>query len=221
MKKSLILIFILGAASLANATVIDVVTDGPGSMGHTGTSADPLEVGEMIWIKIVLNHNPYPGYPSYDGYSLDTIGLTLDVSGPATLGVVMATSKTGDYPDLGHHFEGGFEVWSQADPLIVNNGIDELLGGTLSTITGPADLVWNLYILCDDAGTIDIDLGIMSLTRYWDYEDPYDPKYGYGDSKFATESDLGDLTIYYGNPEPATILLLGLGGLMLLRKRRT
>ena len=133
---------VFGVASLANATVIDLVTVGVGSMGHTGTSADPLEVDEMIWIKIVLNHNPYPGWPSYDGYSLDTIGLTLDVSGPATLMEAMP-------PGLAHNsaFGSDLSVWSQADPLIVNNGIDELMGGTFSTITGPADLVWNLYLL--------------------------------------------------------------------------
>ena len=42
MKKVLALMLVLGMASLANVTVIDVIMVGPGSMGHAGTSSDPL-----------------------------------------------------------------------------------------------------------------------------------------------------------------------------------
>ena len=79
----LALIFILPYAS--NATVIDVITQGNGSKGHAGTIIDPLEVGELIEIGLTLNHNPYPGWPSYDGYLLSSMDTKLSVSGPGSL----------------------------------------------------------------------------------------------------------------------------------------
>ncbi len=60
MKKLLILMLVFGMASLANAKIIDVVTDGVGSMGHAGTPGDRLAVGESIAVKIVLNADPDP-----------------------------------------------------------------------------------------------------------------------------------------------------------------
>ena len=85
MKKLLALMLVLGMASLANATVIDVVVAGPGSEGHMGTSTDPLAPSEVIEIKIVLNYNPVGTPPPQDGYLLSSIDLDLHVSGPGTL----------------------------------------------------------------------------------------------------------------------------------------
>ena len=229
MKKLLILMLVFGLASLANATVIDVVTDGLGDMGHAGTAEDRLEESETIAIQIVLNWNPYPGttYPSYDGYVLDTLAVDLHVSGPGTLSAVMATSKTGDYyVPLGHHVDLG--TYGQSDPLIVGNSIALISGGSMGYIMGddgvggpavpPTALIWNLWIHCDGPGDIVVDLTVAGTTRYWDYSNAANDG-PFGTSNIAVEADLGDLTIYQV-PEPATIALLGLGSLFLMRRRR-
>ena len=227
MRKLLILMLVFGLASLANATVIDVVTVGPGSLGHAGTEEDPLEESEIIAIQIVLNHNPYVGYPSYDGYFTDGVDLDLHVTGAGSLGVVMKTVKGGgETEDLQHHAD--FGVWAQSDPLIVGNAIASMSGGVLTGgIRGtgdPTPLIWNLLIHCDGDGPVNIDL-TLNDGRYAPYGHPDgSPYYLYEDPRNGTwtdmvEGDLGNLTIY-NVPEPATIALLGLGSLFLMRRRR-
>ncbi|MHC4455713.1 MAG: PEP-CTERM sorting domain-containing protein [Planctomycetota bacterium] len=217
------LMLVFSMASLANATLIDVLTDGIGDAGHPGTSTNPLVVGETIALKIILNRNPYPGGSSYDGYVLDAMDLDLHISGAGSLGVVMKTTKTGDVPDLQHHAD--FDVWSQSDPLIEDNQIAQLMGGSMGYIFGapgggpqpePVKLVWNLYIVGTGNGAVVIDLTLAGTTHYWDYSDLSKP---IGPDKNATEGDLGDLTLY-AVPEPVSIVLLGVGGLFLLRRRR-
>ena len=228
MRKLLILMLVFGIASLANAYVIEVVTVGDGSLGHAGTSTDPLELSEIIEIAIVLNNNPYTGYPLYDGYVLDTMDLDLHVTGAGSLSAgVIGTSKTGDILGIEHH--AMFDVWSESDPLIVGNSIDKLLGGSFGYIhPGEEPLVWNLLIHCEGEENVVIDLTLRGTTQYWDYWDPANdqPYTGYpadhdvaGWAKYATEGDLGDLVIHQV-PEPATIALLGLGSLFLMRRRR-
>ena len=230
MRKLLILMLVFGMASLANATVIDVVTVGLGDMGHAGTSEDPLVESEIIEIMIVLNNNPYPGYSTYDGYVIDAFDLDLHVSGAGSLGVVMMLDKFGnptDVPDLQHHED--LEFWSQPDPLIVDNKIAQLMGGTMGYVfPGEVPLVWNLLIHCDGSGDVLVDLTLNGTTHYFDYWSPLhgEPYTGYPAShdlvaweKFATEEDLGNLVIH-NVPEPATIALLGLGSLFLMRRRR-
>lgn len=237
MKKVLALMLVLGMTSVVNAGIIDIVTVGEGSMGHAGTSEDPLVPSETIEIAIVLNHNPYAGYPTYDGYVIDTMDLDLHVSGPATLEVPGVFNKGGERigDDLEHHED--WDVWSQSgasdgtvegyEPLIVGNSIGQLLGGSFGYILGsdpaggpavpPTQLVWNLILHCDGVGPVTLDLTLMGSTHYWEYSNP--SGLPYGDDAYATEGDLGDLVIHQ-IPEPMTIALLGLGGLFLRRRRK-
>jgi hypothetical protein len=226
MKKLLILMLVFGLASLANATVVDVVTVGLGDMGHAGTEEDPLEESEIIAIQIILNHNPYAGYPSYDGYFTDGVDLDLHVTGAGSLGVVQLLKKGIYYDDLQHHAD--FAVWAESDPLIVGNAIASMSGGVLTGgihgAAGGTPLIWNLYIHCDGDGPVNIDL-TLNDGRYAPYGDPAgDPFYADFDPRNGTwlamvEADLGDLTIYQV-PEPATIALLGLGSMFLMRRKR-
>ncbi len=236
MKKLLVLMLVLGMASLANATIVDVVKAGLGSLGHTGESTDPLrgDLGETIEIKLVLNSNPYPGtaYPSYDGYLLSTMDFSLDVSGPGTL-------------DAGTKDKDGNPVWKYdtrlspfavVDPTGATNppydeiadGLDRIMGVALTPVappltgsTGPIPLVWDLIITCTGDGNLTLDLSIDGVSEYSPYSkmdgiSPYPVDPGW---VLMVNGDLGDLVIHQV-PEPATIALLGLGGLCLLRRRR-
>ena len=224
MKKLLILMLVFGLASLANATVFDVVAVDIGqSGGRTGGPEDKLEDSDVIGLQIILNNNPYPDWPSYDGYVTDGFNFDLHVTGAGSLGVVMATTKTGDVTDLKHH--SGLEFWAESDPLIVGNAIAMLMGGTMGAVDASEDggggagvLVWDLLIHCDGSSSdVVVDLTLAGTTHIWDFKYPSgDP---YGDVYDAVEGDLGDLTIYQV-PEPATIALLGLGSLFLMRRRR-
>jgi hypothetical protein len=231
MKKVLALILVLGMASLANATVIDVVTVGLGSMGHAGTSMDPLEPSETIGIKIVLNSNPYAGFPSFDGYLLSMMDVDLHLSGPGSLDV--GTKDKSGNPVW--KYNAGFSAFGVVDPKgAINppynelaNGLDQIAGvcsppigppGTGST--GPIDLVWDLIIHCEGGLPVTVDLTLDGLSQYAPYSaidgtSPFPNPPGWVD---LVEGDLGDLVIHQ-IPEPMTIALLGLGGLFLRRRR--
>ena len=206
-KRLLVLMLVFGMASLANASVLDVVLDGEGSLGHAGTSSDPLWEGETIGIKIVLNYNPHPTSPTYDGYMLSTIDVDLHVSGPGSLshtnlktnGIIRAASRiTQLYP------------WYNS--TITATGVAHLAGSALPPIQGPTDIVWDFLMTCTGIGPVLVDLTRAGVTEY--------SETGYPINWIDLgASDLGDLSIHQ-IPEPATIALLGLGGLFLRRRRK-
>jgi hypothetical protein len=210
---------VLGMASMASATVIDVVAVGTGSLGNAGTSTDPLYESETIDIAIVLRNVPgsSPIGSSYDGYVLSSMDVSLTVTGPGTLSELGTTKAT----KLAH--SAGFGAWAEPEPAIVGNAIAYMAGTSASATYGiPAaygadvDLVWNLVLHCTGEGYVTLDLAINGTTEYADYT-----KSGgvpSEDWKTATNSDLGDLVIHQ-IPEPVTIALLGLGGLLLRRRR--
>jgi hypothetical protein len=218
MKKLLVLMLVLGLASVASATVIDVVPVDVGqSGGRLGGPNDPLEASDVIGIKLVLGLNQYPEYTSYDGYVLSSMDLSLDVVGAASL-------------DAGTKDKSGLPVWQYDAGLSpfgvvdddIRDGLDQIAGVALSPVGGtenpgtPNDLMWDLLIHCEGAGDVLIDLSINGLTEYGEFSTPSGALYG--DWIAATDADLGDLMIHQV-PEPMTIALLGLGGLFLRRRK--
>lgn len=96
MKKFAILLIVMFITSFASASVLELVTDGVGSMGNDGITT-PLQAGETIPIKLVLNYNPHPThnaptYPSYEGYALRMLDVDIDVTG-GTLSVPTVASS--------------------------------------------------------------------------------------------------------------------------------
>jgi len=223
MKRLLIFMLVLGMASLANATVIDVVIGGVGTGGHAGTAADPLDHNEEILIKLILNDNdsmspPLVGssYPAYDGYWLVgmDVSLTTDAIGD------LFTVATPPPAQMKHHI--GFSPW--ADSGVVGGDIAYLAaaGGTGDGIAGAGtpDLVWNIWFRADasNGGASLVDIALHGTSKYTNSPVSWGSTYGDISDHIMTNADLSDLTIHVV-PEPMTVLLLSLGGLFLRRHR--
>ena len=216
MKKFLVLILVLGMASLANATVIDVLVDG-------SLPNDPLLDNDTVGLKIVLNYNPYAGYSSYDGYALSSMNLALHADGDSSLAAGPAGKVTGLI------FSDDFDTTSYiTDNIGGDPGFSAIGGVAAPPVKGdgdPTTLVSNIILTAkaDDSQEIVINLAIgTSGTQYapytdWSGADPWPATPGW---LTAVEADLGDLTLNVV-PEPITMALLGLGGVVLLRRRRT
>jgi hypothetical protein len=219
MKKLLVLMLVLGLASVASATVIDVVPVDVGtSGGRLGGMDDTLQVGDVIGLKLVLNANAYAGYPSYDGYVLSSMDLSLDVVGAGSLSA--GTVDKAGAPVW--KYDAGLSPFGVVDDGDISNGLSQIAGVALSPVGGtdsiPNDLMWDLLLTCTGGGDVLIDLGINGLTEYGEFSTPSGGNYGQWLA--ATDADLGDLVIHQeGVPEPMTIALLGLGGLLLRRRK--
>jgi hypothetical protein len=222
MKKVLVLMLVLGMAAFANATVIDVVKVGMGSLGNAGTSTDPLDIGETITVKLVMNFNPTTaGLPTgaRAGYLLSSLNVSLSVSGGGTLGPT--STSYGDpvwekstrwslfgIVDSDEDYTNGFEkIGAAANPAIY-----PLTAGATT------DLMWDLVITCTGPGPVTIDLGIAGPSDYAPWRGPNNNTDPLPAWQAMTNDDLGDLIIHQV-PEPMTIALLGLGGLLLRRRR--
>jgi hypothetical protein len=246
MKKLLVLMLVLGMASSANALVIDLVTNpqfnyqdgGAGTVQyygsdstHAGTVGDPIGLGETMHLEIILkwvpDSFPYSGYPSYDGYVLSAMDLTLSItSGTGELWVNRSKKNKavwGEHADW--TFTGGPTIDGGMSGQALDTGPYASSASTIGNQTGiHADgqdeiLIWNLYVKADAAAGDDIVLT-------WGLNAPPGSYYDYtGDGIVAEPTitalmlgDLGNLTIYV--PEPMTVMLLGLGGLFLRRRKR-
>jgi hypothetical protein len=212
MKKLLAMCLVLSMATLANAAVLEVVTYDVGLSGpRTGTSYNPLLPSDIIGVAVVVGYNPYPGYPAYSGYLVSSVDIDLHAVGPGSLSY--NTDKLGNPV-----------VATDLDSLIVDDAVGgdlpRLQGISLAGINGRdgaviADL---LFFHCDDIGNVILDITLLGLTEYSPYATPTGQPYP-GGWLAAMESDFGDLVIHQ-IPEPMTMILLGLGSVGLLRRRR-
>lgn len=221
MKRLAVLAVVLAVTSFAGAGVIDVVTTGPGSLGHAGTSGDPLQIGETIGIKLVMNFNATTaGLPAGTraGYLLSSMNVGLGVSGAGTLDA--GTKDT--YGDPVWQKNASWSLFGITDDGDISNGLDRIAAGALSPIfpaTAGAitDLMWDLIITANGGASVTLNLGIVSVGEYapWRASDNVTPVPGWSQ---LTNSDLGDLILYQEVPEPMTLALLGIGGLLLRRR---
>jgi hypothetical protein len=213
---ALLLASTFAVSSAAAATVIDVVVRDVGwSEGRLGGESDPLQVGDVVGIDFVLNHNPHPEFPSDDGYLLSSMDLDLVATGSGWLyghfmckcGFVVVTWHE-DFDTVhpqGPHSGDELPVWELEDNAYEGFTADSVYG-----VQGPAILFQGLVVHADAPGTIVVDLSIGGLTEYSEYggwPGPGNP----WDWIAATDEDLGDLTLHVAAEPGAVPSLSGWG----------
>ena len=178
-KTWIILLLVLALNTSTYGTLVDVVIDSYDDNDLSGT----LTPGDEVHIKIVSS------------VYISSIGFGLQVTGPGTL------AERGAALDERIAHNDNFAVWYPYpnDLVIDANSIDELAGGSFIDISPPADLVWNLKIICGDPGSINVDLQLNNMSMY--KNDPGDIDYS-----LMTEDDLGDLTLEVLQAPPGKVL---------------
>ncbi len=129
-------------------------------------------------------------------FSLDNV---VTVTGPAE--IVYATGKAGA-PNFGWSSEVSEE------PIYGTSNVEIGLVTDISSIKEPGRAA-KITLKALDIGDV-----LISLTNGTSFENPS------MDTKFGDPTVTGNLTIYQATPEPLTVALLGLGALVVARKRK-
>ena len=231
MKKLLAMFLVLGMASIANATILDLVvvsiTDEQGQPTDRDglTPETALAPSDYVLLGLRLNENPTPSPGGFPGYGLTSFDLDVHVTGEASLSLDIFTTF---YGATGVAWDKSSAVTMGAVIQSSPQSIDQLTG----VITAPADVPGEVMILgggilfhCeggDGLNLVPVDLTLNGLTQYSEYVnslgDPMPPVSMGGGWKDLTADQLGGLELYQ-IPEPITMALLGVGGLLLRRRR--
>lgn len=234
MKKVLVLMLVLAMVSLAQATVVDVTVVDLGTSGGRlgGSDLDELQSGDIVGLMIVLNVNPgsFPAgtYPSYDGYVMSAMDLTLTASVTGSMSAPAGTKLDPWIENADWTFPGTPAVVSD----VLSTGAYASMAATLGTTQGIdvydvatttswviTDLLGGMKITADGVGgDIGLSWGLATTPgQYYDYVGD-----GFCPDPVANNITLGDLggqLVIHAVPEPMTIALLGLGGLFLRRRK--
>jgi hypothetical protein len=222
MKKTLVILLVLGMASMASATVVkyDLLYTNPDGKG---TSPDnPLEESDTISLDI------HYGDASGTGALLqNTGGLLLTIEGAGTF--VDHTEYT--YPEVftpGYPTNGVFNVFYGFHPQDSTQPPAELDPKLLAIEAGASIQVPSSYFIPDSTIVVDHilvhcegdgDVTVTLVPITWDAVIA-PPNVLYDGTLGSDREAVGDTITIYQVPEPLTVALLGLGGLALVRRRR-
>lgn len=224
MKKILAMLLVLGLANFANATMsFDLVPTSPGG-GHGFDPMDPLLPSEWVELDVVYSGD-VPLWSSGD--------LTLTINGPGEWcgddadiydppGMPIEQSWTvidkftPEYMYMGVIPFPGFNSMTKVDSrtLVIGGATD--INSLLGIVAG--DILFDhLNIHCTGEGEVVVTLtpsissaGAVGTPTWWD-----------GDLLTEDLQAVGSSISIYQVPEPMTMALLGLGGLALIRRRRS
>lgn len=118
--------------------------------------------------------------------------------------------------------DGGGIVNADGGLFVSNPWADGTGAGLLSLLDGTVNVGTDFAMSA--AGIIDIHAGTLSIYGLW-YDGPLNTYIGdnwiigYGGTQSVDLNHVGDYTVLTAVPEPATLCLLGLGGLLIRRKK--
>jgi len=219
MKKLLVLTLVLAMATVANATVVQVATDGVGSIsGNTGLDAgSKLVLGDQIKLKITLTDLDNYASPAYDGYVLSTLAVKLNADSVAELfSYTTLAAKPKTYV-AGVFSAEAITGGASSQAISIGSTDNDFEGYTAGQGT---TLVYNLWleITAEAQLTTFIDMVLDAGGGSSTYKTLLAAAGGPTTYETMVNADLGGLTLYTV-PEPITIALLGIGGLFLRRRK--
>ena len=219
MKKLLVLFVVLGFISTANAGIIDLQIRGLNGQALT-TPVKEITINQSDAIDFAIT---FTGPVNPCEYLLG-LSVTLNVSGPGTLDWshyvpriwVAEEEMWANGPDLASAYDASLH-WrgnTGTNPNITEQGnsILEVLRTLGQKSNGEEQwIARNIWLQCNGKGTVNI-----TMTNFTEY----------GTRTVVIDEALNEVAHSFGNgiiihsvPEPGTLLLLGLGGLFLRRKK--
>ena len=200
MKKLLILMLVLALSSLAGATNLDKVIQ----LSINGEVApDEYTMKESDWITLdIMTLDPL------GSMELDLEIIPLDGQGHIEIAQGYDTFYDGS-DGLGYGYRdiivAPFDGWSKVVDGVTPTGIGSIVGMTFNPMGFSGTLVDYIMFHCDGLGDVMIQITDAGDNLRPDYSD-------------IDQSLMGSIIIHQ-IPEPATMLILGLGGLLLRRKK--
>ena len=196
MKKLLVLMLVLGMASVANAALMLSIN------GDTVADSITLEPSQTFTIDV------YNDYALMAGAGLDIIVTgDAEISGWSYINPVLQQLNETMAFELAWTWQSAIE----SDKLL------RVSGGVLTYNTvGPYTLLDDIEFHCTGPGLVTVTLVTYSSIDVWHgpVGDPVEIQ-----TLIAPDVLLDTITITPGIPEPMTVLLLGLGGLFLRRRK--
>jgi hypothetical protein len=201
MRKLLILMLVLGLSAAANAVTVDIIKSG-------ATSTENVNAGDTVAVDIKCDT------ASSSGFEITLMQSTSSSAGNATATAV---------GDLHANFTTAFDGNLQNKNTDTGTGttrfiLIDRIAGTPGTTAVPADSVFYDFSLkipaaasVGDTFTVGVAAGQPFIT--------FGPFVPYSYLHDGSAPDTTNNLVLTVIPEPATIALLGLGGLLLRRRR--
>lgn len=198
MKKLIIFLVVLGMSGTASAGMVGIVSTANTDLGGDGPNL--AQAGDVYNLAIHL-----PGNNDCDQYGFSITPVTTP----------SATATLGDTAGTVTQAAGGFAPLYSG---IVANAIAEVADMSMGFWVGPLNLVSGFDItIGGTSGTVDVILGTTTASGY--FTRTRTPAgtgpWQYPGMLYNLSASLPITVI----PEPATMLLLGLGGLLLRRRK--